>query len=82
MTWLEILNRYFLQFFFVRLFRIVEYEDVELREVSLAKEGIGTAFTPKKINQKFKLGGWIEPFSGYGNDFKWHGRVLFGKKLK
>ncbi len=61
MTWLEFLNRFILQWFFIRLFRVAD--------------------TERPNEQNLRLGGWIEPLSGWDDDYKWHGRFMFGKKI-
>lgn len=110
MTWLEFLNRYILQFFWVRLFRVKNVDsagaaylaglqmmkiDTE-KNIKQATNGADVLNLRKHLNkvnaqiiysrhklqkEKFRLGGWIEPFSGWGESYKWHGRVLFGKKI-
>lgn len=73
MTKLEIANKFLFQFFFIRLTRNVYTEDLHQVHQLINFRFPGYK-TPEKY-QWYSFQGWIIPFSGWNNDFKFIGKV-------
>lgn len=78
MTWLYILNKFILQFFFIRLTRHTQrvITEADIYEVSMAGSrgyGIGGMVNKWHQEQWFSIQCWVIPFSGWNRDYKYLG---------
>jgi hypothetical protein len=77
MSKLDFLNRFFLQFFFIRLCRYSDnvVDKFEMTECSMTPLGFEVTGKPHyKIVTGFSIMYWVKPFSGYGRPYKYIGR--------
>ena len=91
MTKLDFLNRYILQWFFIRLCRSENTERhikrVRMAEASIV-EGFGHSLAyhieeaQLKVTRYWAIMAWVIPTSGYGNAFRYIGRCRFWRVSK
>ena len=79
MSWLGILNFVVLQWFGVRLARVMAIEQTDRRVVSvdIVAGGIsvgGTAREGRRVQVGWKLLRWIVPLTGWWSDYRWIAR--------
>jgi hypothetical protein len=77
MSKLDFLNRFFLQFFFIRLCRYSDkvIDKFEMTECSITAYGHALSGKYKyKTLTGFAIMYWVKPFSGYGRPYKYIGR--------
>lgn len=84
---LELVNKLIFQWFFIRVVLCQQKEviGVKFDSLSLLPDGsYGFAFRDPQLKIKYwySLKGWISPFSGWGNDFKYIGKSWFVKITK
>lgn len=84
--WMEILNKVFFQFLFIRLTKCIETTDIKINEVSILKDGAGVGGTVKSINEWYSIQGFILPLTGWKSDFIFLNKKPFNiqitKKIK
>lgn len=87
MTKLEFLNKFFFQWFFIRLTfcqtRIIT--EMKLSEISLLTDGnygIGGQVKNYKIKYWYSLQGWVLPLSGWEDDYRTIGKRWYLRVTK
>jgi len=72
MTWLEFINKFFFQWFFIRLAQYRQVEDYELNHVAHMADGSTHISGRGNFKWRYKFIGFIVPTTGWSekNDFK------------
>lgn len=86
MSILEFSNRFFFQWFFVRLTRCKQrvVDEIDMTHVSFlpnGNHGIGGYIVKAHTEEWYSFQGWIVPMSGWGTDFKYFGKTNWFKKM-